>query len=130
MKEIIEKFFNATSDGIIIQKVSDGAIVEVNDAILEIYGYDKKEEMINLFVHELSADEPEFSNDKAKNNIKLAIEHGPQRFEWLAKKRNGKQFWVEVSLRRSSIAGKDRVLAAIRDVSERKKRRTIINYTK
>ena len=114
------EIFDATSDGIIIRKVSDGSIVEVNEAVLQMYGYDKKEEMIDLFIQALSADKPEFSNEIAENKIRMAIEQGPQRFEWLAKRKNGEEFWIEVSLRGSSIAGKDRILAAIRDISDRK----------
>jgi PAS domain S-box-containing protein len=43
-----------------------------------------------------------------------------QVFEWLAKKQDGKIFWVEVSLRKTEIGGTGRILAVVRDISRRK----------
>ena len=53
--------------------------------------------------------------------MKTAIEEGPQTFEWHARNTRGELFWVEVSLRLSQIGQEPRLLAVVRDVSERKK---------
>src|SRR5690606_26943515 len=52
--------------------------------------------------------------------IRRATEGEPQRFEWLIRNRNGDRFCVEVSLHRVHILGKDRVLASVRNINERK----------
>ena len=44
----------------------------------------------------------------------------PQFFEWQAKDKTGRRFWVEVILKRTHIGGKDRVLGVVRDISLRK----------
>lgn len=38
----------------------------------------------------------------------------------MARYKNGRLFWVEVSLKRSVIGGKDRVLAVVRDITYRR----------
>ena len=45
---------------------------------------------------------------------------GPQLFEWRAEDRGGRRFWVEINLTLTSLGGRDRLLAVIRDISERK----------
>ena len=42
-------------------------------------------------------------------------------FEWRSRRKNGELFWNEVTLRGTRIAGQDRVLAVVRDVSERRR---------
>jgi len=41
-------------------------------------------------------------------------------FEWLAQTRDGSSHWVEVSLKLTQIGDQDRILAVVRDISERK----------
>ncbi len=62
--------------------------------------------------------EAPYSQDDAVRWIRKAAEGEPQLFEWLAKDKNGKSFWVEVNLRRAVIGGQDRILAVVRDTTE------------
>jgi PAS domain S-box-containing protein len=48
------------------------------------------------------------------------MREGSHVFEWKNKRKDGELFWVEVSLRRATIGGKERILAIVRDISERK----------
>ena len=52
--------------------------------------------------------------------MKKAIEEGPQLFEWKARNKDGRLFWVEVNMRRAFINGRDRILVAARDITKRK----------
>ena len=45
---------------------------------------------------------------------------GPQVFEWQARDRAGRVFWVEVHLEPIRFGGRDRVLAVLRDIDRRK----------
>jgi PAS domain S-box-containing protein len=134
MKEIEEKerianenaknyrvIFNSTSEAIIIHDAKTGKILDVNDIMLEMYGYNSKEEVTNLSVSNISSNQNSFNEKKAADYIKKTLTEGPQLFEWQAKKKNGGFFWVEVSLRNTQIGGEGRVLAVVRDISERKK---------
>jgi PAS domain S-box-containing protein len=112
--------FNATSEAIIIHEAATGAILDVNGPMLEMYGY-PREEALRLSINDLSADEAPYSQAGALRLIRKADEGEPQVFEWRAKRKNGELFWVEVTLKSSVIGGQGRVLAVVRDVSERKR---------
>ncbi|HVN76580.1 MAG TPA: PAS domain S-box protein [Thermoanaerobaculaceae bacterium] len=112
--------FNATSEAIFVHDAATGAILDVNQTMLDLYGY-TREEALGLGVAELSAQREPFTQDAAGAYIRKAIGEGPQVFEWLARRKDGSEFWVEVTLRSSLIGGKGRVLAVVRDISERKR---------
>lgn len=114
------EIFNATSEAIFIDEAPTGKLLDVNASMLEMYGYDSKEEVMRCNIGDLSANIPPYTKEEAIRRIRLAIKEGPQVFEWLARKKNGDVFWVEISLRSSSIGGKGRLLAVVRDISERK----------
>jgi PAS domain S-box-containing protein len=83
-----------------------------------MFGY-SREELLALAGEVFRAGEP-FSHQEAVRRIRQAFAEGPQVFEWHSRKKNGELFWTEVALRGTSIGGKERVLAVVRDVSERK----------
>ncbi len=114
------EIFNATDESIIIHDSSTGAILEVNQATLEMFGYNH-EETLNMGVGELSKDAPPYSQPEALTQIQKAVEEGPQEFEWRYKKKNGELFWGAINLKSSKIGGQSRVIAVVRDITERKK---------
>jgi len=111
--------FNATEEAIFVHDATSGEILEVNRAAIELYGY-SSEEISHLGVMDLSAGPPTQTLDEALQNIRRAATEGSQRFEWLAKRRSGQLFWTEVVLTTTSLAGRDLVIAVVRDVSERR----------
>jgi PAS domain S-box-containing protein len=111
--------FNAVNDAIFVHDTETGVIVDVNQVMCDMYGI-TLEEARGLAPDVLSADEPAYSREAALRWIKKAVEGTPQVFEWRAKDKAGRLFWVEVSLKRSVIGGKDRVLAVVRDITYRK----------
>ncbi len=113
------QLFDATNDAILIHHAQTGAILDVNRTMLEMYGY-TYEEALQLTIDDLSSGEPPYSENEARQLVKQTVEQGPQVFEWQAKKKDGKLFWVEVALRSSEIGGETRVLALVRDITERK----------
>jgi PAS domain S-box-containing protein len=114
-----EEFFNSLGDAVFLHDVQTGAIVDVNRGAMEMYGC-TREELLKGTVESYSDGMPPFSLVEAQRWIRLAAEKGPQVFEWLAKRHDGRRFWVEVSLRRCQLDGKDFVLALARDISRRK----------
>jgi len=115
-----QEIFNSTNEAIFIHNSHTGKILDVNIAMLRMYGYSNKEEVKKLTISNLSYNNQN-SKELATEHIKKAIANGSYTFEWQAKKKNGEPFWVEVSLRSSQIKGKGRILAVVRDISERKK---------
>jgi len=115
------EIFDASSEAIIIHDAETGRIVDINQTMLDMYGY-SREEALHLEVADISCTAPEFSQAEAVKKLQSAIDAGPQLFEWFARHKTGDCFWVEVALRSTAIGGQDRVLAAIRNISERKRR--------
>jgi PAS domain S-box-containing protein len=115
------EIFNSTSEAIFIDDAETGQMLDVNETMLKLYGYENKEQVLAGTIGDLSVGEAPFTNELAQDLVRRAVEEGPQIFEWLAKKRDGTRFWSEVSLCRSQIGGKSRVLAVVRDITDRKR---------
>jgi PAS domain S-box-containing protein len=114
------EIFNSTTEAIFIDDADTGRMIDVNETMLKMYGFENKTEVLAGNIGDLSAEQPAYSEENAQERIRRAIEEGPQTFEWLAKRRDGSTFWSEVSLKKSEIGGKNRVLAVVRDITERK----------
>ena len=113
------EIFNASTEAIVIRDAKDGSIIDVNQAMLDMYGY-SRDEAIDVDIGALASGEAPYVKKNLLQHIELAKDGIPQLFEWQAKKKDGTRFWVEISLKRSVIRGQDRLLAVIRDISERR----------
>jgi two-component system, cell cycle sensor histidine kinase and response regulator CckA len=114
------EIFNATSEAIIIDDAHTGQILDVNESMIRMYGYDSKEEVLAGNIGDLRANQHPYTEEEAQKITRAAVAGKKQQFEWLARKRNGELFPVEVTLRRSLISGKENVLAVVRDITGRK----------
>ena len=112
--------FSAANDAIFIHDMETGTILDVNRKMCEMYGY-THDEVRRINVETLSAGIPPYTQKDALRWIRKAVEGEPQLFEWMAKNKAGRLFWVEVNLKRAVIGGKDRLLAIVRDIAERKR---------
>lgn len=117
------EIFDATTDSIMIDEITErgGRIIDCNRPTLEMYGYSSKEEVFARNIGDLSANIYPYTEEVAQQQIALALQGQIPTFEWLAKKKNGEIFWVDVTLKKTTIAGQERILAIVRDISERKK---------
>lgn len=68
---------------------------------------------------DLHLDEPPYTGERAAELIRRTATEGPQTFEWLDVTKEGDPVPVEVNLRRTTIDGGDRILAVVRDISDR-----------
>ena len=123
------EIFDSTSEAIFLHDATTGRILDVNAAVLRLYGFSSKEELIRTEAPALSPEVPPYTTQDALAKIAQTLKEGPQCFEWQARKRNGETFWVEVSLRASRIGGEGRVLAVVRDITERKTAQTALRET-
>jgi PAS domain S-box-containing protein len=114
------EILDATSDAIFLHDAGSGDILLVNRSAERLYGYPHGE-IPSLRVGELSAGTEGYTADDARRWMERAVTHGPQSFPWLARRKDGEQFWAEVVLTASTIGGANRVLAVVRDVSERRR---------
>ena len=118
--ESYRAIFDFANDAILVHDIETGRILDVNQKMGELYGY-SIDEARRLTVGDISSGEPPYSQQDAVHQIHRAATEGPQVFEWLCKKSSGELFPVEVNLKRATIGGRDRMLAIVRDISERKR---------
>src|SRR5690242_1044066 len=102
--------FHAVDAAILVHDIESGAVMDANRKACEIYGCNV-EEIRQLIPGGWSSGDPPYTTEAALARIQQAASGEPQRFEWRATSAAGRAFWVEVSLNRTRIGGKDRVLA-------------------
>ena len=115
------EIFEQAEDGIVIHDPETREIAEINERGAEILGY-PVEELEGTSIDAIYADDPDFSHEQAIERMQRALDGKPQQFDWLVERKDGTTVWVEVSLKRSTIGGEDRLIAIIRDVTERRER--------
>jgi diguanylate cyclase (GGDEF)-like protein/PAS domain S-box-containing protein len=112
--------FDAANDGIFVHDIGKGDVISINRKTEEMYGR-SLDEFREFGAEALFSGVPGYTAQDAKQWIRRAAEGTPQLFEWLAKRKNGELFWTEINLRKAVIGGETRLLAIVRDISERKK---------
>ncbi len=110
--------FDAAGDAFFIHDAASGQLLDVNRRMCEMYGC-TREQALQWTMAELSANVEPYTAVEAAEKLRLAHD-GLQTFNWLSKHTDGHLFWVEVSLRRARIGAADRIIALVRDISERR----------
>jgi PAS domain S-box-containing protein len=111
--------FHSINDGVFVNDADTMEILDVNDTVCRMYGY-TRQEVIHRRIAGLSATEPPFDQQSAVEHLKRSRHDGPQVFEWRARHKSGKGFWVEVNATYAEIVGKPRFIVTVRDISDRK----------
>ncbi len=113
------EIFNSSSDAFFIHDAETGRIVDVNQAMLTMFEC-PYEKALTSGIDDFSLGESPYSYDEARLKMQEAMKNGSTRFEWRSRKLTGQVFWSEISLRSAMIGDQNRILAAVRDISERK----------
>ncbi len=114
------EIFNAANDAIYIHDADTGEIIDMNDSAVQLHGYSRQETLGGLPGVTSGGVSP-YSALEAQQWIRKTMTKGPQIFEWHARRKNGEFFWVEVSLKSAQISGKRRVVAVVREITERRR---------
>ncbi len=104
------------ANDIILLLDEEGHILEANARAVEAYGY-ALPELQELCAHDLRAPEVQSLNSDSFVQVK---QEGSKRFETSHRHRDGSSFPVEVSARAVAIEGELRVIAFIRNITERR----------
>lgn len=111
--------FDAANDATFVFDPENGDMLDVNLKMCEMYGY-SREQVLRLNVEALSAGVPPYTYDDVLRKIWKTRYDKSHMFEWRAKDSSGRMFWVEVNMKGAVIGGEYRVLAVVRDITERK----------
>lgn len=114
------EIFENIPDGVVVHDPQDGSFTDMNAQYAALYDYEKAELMDAGFAAVLPAAGP-YSIDNALDRVEAAIAEGPQTFEWQGVRKGGEQIWTEVHLTPITLHGNDRILAVVRDITERKR---------
>jgi len=121
-----QAIFNATDEAIFVHDAQTGRILDVNESMIQMFGYSLKE-ALNMDIGQFSQGSPPYSLKEAADYLNNAMTVGPQVFEWLCRKKSGELFWADVSLKRTTTNDYDRIIAVVRDISERKQSERALN---
>ena len=111
--------FNAANDALFIHHAKTGQILDANAKTSEMFGW-SVDEVKGLSVGELSSNQPPYTQHAAVHRVQEAAFGLPQLFEWHARNKSGRLFWVEVNLKSAILGGEQVVLSVVRDITARK----------
>jgi PAS domain S-box-containing protein len=117
-EERFAKAFRASPDGLVISRISDGVILEVNDSWAELSGYDR-DELIGKSTIDLG-----LYLDPADRRRMLAIlkeQNYVRDFEFAIKRKSGESRLITFSAEPLELHGEHCWLTIVRDITERKR---------
>ena len=104
--------------------LENNKLIDCNDSTIKMFKYKNKTSILNAKLSKLSPKiQPDGmdSLEKAKEIIKIVLDKETYNFEWLFKRENGEDFYVEVFLTNVSHNNKSRFFALLKDINDRKK---------
>ncbi|WP_276260311.1 PAS domain S-box protein [Haloglomus litoreum] len=120
-EEPYREVFENVSDGLVVHEPDTGEIVDVNERFCEMNGYDRSE-LVGEDITLVTAPGEAYDEAAAQAKIEQARREGMQLFEWRNQRHDGETYPVEVHLAVVELDGYERVLASVRDITERKQR--------
>jgi len=121
LKNTFKTIYNKSSDGIVL--ASNNRFVDCNEAIVNMFAYDSKEDMFKGNIFEIM---PKYQPDgklsirKMIKKMKEAYEIGSNEFEWLHNTIDGEEFWCQIRLTCINLDGQYIIHGTLRDITDRK----------
>ena len=119
--------FESSRDAIMI--LDQQGFIDCNPATLAMFDCASKEEFVGKHPSALSHAQQQDGRDSmtaAGERIEAAYATGSQFFEWLHKRQDGTIFPAEVLLSRVEFSDKIILQAVVRDISERRDRKSVV----
>jgi PAS domain S-box-containing protein len=113
-----EQIFEEANDGIVVHESETGDIVEANRRFYRMLGYEPDDEQLRF--GDVVAGTEKYTEARARELVRQAADEGGQTVEWLVQTADGNERWVEVSHEPAILGGVERVLAFVRDITDRK----------
>src|SRR6266404_5620465 len=121
---VFESLFERSADAIWLFDPQAGVFLDCNQAAVELIGASNKEQLLRVSPEDLSpALQPDGTptSEKSAQIIALVEKHKRHRFEWLARRMDGREVPLEVSSTAICIGGRNFNVVMSRDITERKR---------
>lgn len=102
----------------------ENGFFQINSASLKLFGSNLPEDILGKQPSDFSAERQPDGEDSvgaARKHMDRALKAGTHRFEWLARRLDGTEFPVEVTLTAIHLEGRQALQAVIIDLTERKR---------
>lgn len=122
LEETFQTIFEKSSDGIVL--IQNNRFQDCNKAILKMFQYDSKEEILTTHLSNLMPKRQKDKSLSVKKMLqisKITYKNGHHNFEWTYATRNGDLFCADVHLTKIYLNGEKMLLGNWRDITERKK---------
>ena len=113
------EIFDAANDAIVVHDKDTGLIEDANYKTCEMLGY-SLEEVKKLTVGDWSSGFSPYTEQNSQKMIRKVKSGESIIFDWQLKDSNGRIFWTEVNLKKVVLAGKEQIVAVVREITERK----------
>src|SRR5690606_34704086 len=98
--------FNSMNEAIFLHDAETGMIVDFNDRTMDLYRLESRDQVLNNFIRNLSANDESYNSKSGLDHLKKAVADGSHTFDWLARRNDNELFWAEVSLRHLKLGEK------------------------
>jgi len=121
LNETFQTIYELSSDGIIL--FQNNRFKNCNNAVVEMFGYDSKEEVLSTHI---SITMPKYQEDgslsikKMLQIQKLVYQKGHHTFQWQHRKKDGTIFWIDCNISKIYINDEEVLHATYRDITKRK----------
>jgi PAS domain S-box-containing protein len=115
------QLYEHSADAILL--LDGGVFIDCNSATLKMMRCGNKKQFLSLHPSQLSPEiQPDnrLSFEKANEMIAIAFSQGSYRFEWMHRRIDGEDFWVEVLLTLIPVDGKEILHTVWREIGDRK----------
>jgi PAS domain S-box-containing protein len=119
-EENYRTIFNAVNDAVFAHDPITGTIIDVNDRMCEMFGFER-DEILGSDFNVITGEQNPYLARESSKYLESAANGIPQLFDWRTSNKAGRQFWVEVNLKKAIIGGRDCLLAVVRDIDHRKR---------
>ena len=121
-EERIRALYESVSAAVVVQ--DEKGFIQINSASLKLFGAERSEEVLGRNPADFSPPRQpngEDSTSAARRHMERAKTNGAERFEWLARRLDGTELPVEITLTALELQGRPVLQAVIIDLTERKR---------
>ncbi|MBD2024528.1 PAS domain S-box protein, partial [Leptolyngbya sp. FACHB-711] len=119
---LFRQLFDESADAMLL--LEDGEVIDCNQAAVKMMRCSSKEELLSLQFSQMSPEcqpDGQSSQAKAREMFAAMADQRSQWFEWMHRRVDGEDFWVEVLLTKIEIDGREIFHTTWREIKDRKR---------